>query len=149
MIQRALGIVLDTLEPIQDEVPEDIQKKHKLLSINDALEKIHRPTTKANASAAKKTLVYREAFLLQANLIQRRLDNELAPATPRFGKKSGYLERFDADLPFKLTAGQNQVGEQIEEDLANSYPMNRLLQGEVGSGKTTVSYTHLEPTRPY
>lgn len=139
MIQRALGVVLDTLEPIADEVPEDMQKKHKLLSINDALEKIHRPTTKATASAAKKTLVYREAFLLQANLIQRRLDNELAPATPRFGKKGGYLERFDADLPFKLTAGQNQVGEQIEKDLSHSYPMNRLLQGEVGSGKTIVS----------
>ena len=139
MIQRALGIVLDTLEPIADEVPEDIRKRHKLLSINDSLEKIHRPATKAQASSAKKTLVYREAFLLQANLIQRRLDNELSPATPRVGRIGGYLERFDADLPFKLTAGQNQVGEQIEKDLANSFPMNRLLQGEVGSGKTIVS----------
>jgi ATP-dependent DNA helicase RecG len=139
MIQRALAIVLDTLEPIQDEVPEKLRLGHKLLTVNDALEKIHRPATKAEATSAKKTLVYREAFLLQANLIQRRLDNELAPATARVGKPTGFLERFDSELPFELTKGQQEVGEQVFIDLAKTYPMNRLLQGEVGSGKTLVA----------
>ena len=139
MIQRALGIVLDTLEPILDEVPEDLAKKHKLLSINDALEKIHRPTTKTEIASAKKTLVFREAFLLQANLIQRRLDNEQSPATARKSSAGGYLDQFDLNLPFKLTAGQSEVGKDITADLAKTYPMNRLLQGEVGSGKTLVA----------
>mgnify|MGYP002654725797 FL=1 len=139
MIQRALGIVLDTLEPIIDEVPEDLAKKHKLLSINDALEKIHRPSTKNEIGSAKKTLVYREAFLLQANLIQRRMDNEQSPATARSSHTGGYLEQFDSNLPFKLTAGQSDVGKDIATDLAKTYPMNRLLQGEVGSGKTLVA----------
>ena len=139
MIQRALGIILDTLEPIPDEVSAELQKKHKLLSINDALEKIHRPTTKNEIASAKKTLVYREAFLLQANLIQRRRDNEQAPATARTSKSGGYLERFDANLPFTLTAGQTEVGGEITSDIAKTYPMNRLLQGEVGSGKTIVA----------
>jgi ATP-dependent DNA helicase RecG len=139
MIQRALGIILDTLESIPDEVPSELQKKHKLLSINDALEKIHRPTTKNEIATAKKTLVYREAFLLQANLIQRRLDNEQAPATPRISKTGGYLERFDSNLPFTLTTGQSEVGTEITSDIAKAYPMNRLLQGEVGSGKTLVA----------
>ena len=139
MIQRALGIVLDTLEPIVDEVPEDLAKKHKLLSINEALEKIHRPSTKNEIGAAKKTLVYREAFLLQANLIQRRLDNEQSPATARSSHTGGYLEKFDSNLPFKLTAGQTEVGKDIAADLSKTYPMNRLLQGEVGSGKTLVA----------
>jgi ATP-dependent DNA helicase RecG len=139
MIQRALGIVLDTLEPIPDEVSTDLQKKHKLLSINEALEKIHRPTTKNEITSAKKTLVYREAFLLQANLIQRRLDNEQAPATARTNKSGGYVERFDSALPFTLTAGQTEVGSEITSDIAKTYPMNRLLQGEVGSGKTLVA----------
>jgi ATP-dependent DNA helicase RecG len=139
MIQRALGIILDTLEPIPDEVSTELQKKHKLLSINDALEKIHRPTTKNEIASAKKTLVYREAFLLQANLIQRRLDNEQAPATARTSKSGGYLERFDANLPFTLTAGQTEVGGEITSDIAKTFPMNRLLQGEVGSGKTLVA----------
>ena len=139
MIQRALGIILDTLEPIPDEVSAELQKKHKLLSINDALEKIHRPTTKSEIASAKKTLVYREAFLLQANLIQRRLDNEQAPATARTSKSGGYLERFDSALPFTLTDGQIEVGSEITSDIAKTYPMNRLLQGEVGSGKTLVA----------
>jgi ATP-dependent DNA helicase RecG len=139
MIQRALGIVLDTLEPIVDEVPQALAKNHRLLSINEALEKIHRPTTKSEIAAAKKTLVYREAFLLQANLIQRRLDNELSPATARSSHTDGFLARFDSSLPFKLTAGQSEVGTEISADLARTYPMNRLLQGEVGSGKTLVA----------
>ena len=139
MIQRALGIVLDTLEPLADEVPESLVKKHKLLSINEALEKIHRPSTKGEIAAAKKTLVYREAFLLQANLIQRRLDNEQAPATARSNRAGGYLDQFDAQLPFTLTAGQSEVGNEITADIAKTFPMNRLLQGEVGSGKTLVA----------
>jgi ATP-dependent DNA helicase RecG len=139
MIQRALGIVLDTLEPIVDEVPQALAKSHKLLSINESLEKIHRPTTKGEISSAKKTLVYREAFLLQANLIQRRLDNELSPATARTSHTDGFLDKFDSSLPFKLTAGQSEVGTDISADLARTYPMNRLLQGEVGSGKTLVA----------
>jgi ATP-dependent DNA helicase RecG len=139
MIQRALGIVLDTLETIEEDVPEALAKKHKLLSPNQALEKIHRPATKAEAESAKRTLVYREAFLLQANLIQRRLGNEQSPATARKEVAGGFLSRFDSELPFKLTIGQLQVGQEIANDIANSYPMNRLLQGEVGSGKTLVA----------
>ena len=139
MIQKALGVVLDTLEPISDEVPDELQSKHKLLSINKALEQIHRPTTKTEASNAKKTLVYREAFLLQSNLIQRRVNNELSPATSRSSKSDGYLHRFDAGLPFTLTSGQVSVGQELTADLAKTYPMNRLLQGEVGSGKTLVA----------
>ena len=139
MIQRAIGIALDTLSPIPDEVPESLQKAHKLLSINDALEKIHRPATTQDAVAAKKTLVYREAFLLQANLIQRRIQNESTPATARVPRSEGFLAQLDQALPFTLTSGQLEVGKAITEDLAKTYPMNRLLQGEVGSGKTLVA----------
>lgn len=139
MIQKALGIVLDTLGTIEDEIPEQIAKKHKLMSLNQAFEKIHRPETKSDWSSATKTLSYHEAFLLQANLIARKIANEKSPATVRSGGTNGYLAAFDSDLPFKLTKGQQSVGEEISSDLAKSYPMNRLLQGEVGSGKTLVA----------
>ena len=139
MIQKALGIVLDTLGTIEDEVPEQIAKKHKLMSLNQALEKIHRPETKSDWSSATKTLSYHEAFLLQANLIARKIANEKSPATIRSGGTNGFLAAFDSALPFKLTKGQQSVGEEISLDLAKSYPMNRLLQGEVGSGKTLVA----------
>ncbi len=139
MIQKALGIVLDTLGTIEDEVPEEIAKKHKLMSLNQALEKIHRPETKSDWSSATKTLSYHEAFLLQANLIARKIANEKSPATIRSAGTNGFLAAFDSALPFKLTKGQQSVGEEISLDLAKSYPMNRLLQGEVGSGKTLVA----------
>ena len=139
MIQKALGIVLDTLGPIEDEVPEQLAKKHKLMSLNQAFEKIHRPETKTDWSSATKTLSYHEAFLLQANLIARKIANEKSPATIRSGGTNGYLAAFDSALSFKLTKGQQSVGEEISLDLAKSYPMNRLLQGEVGSGKTLVA----------
>jgi ATP-dependent DNA helicase RecG len=139
MIQKAMAIVLDTLEPLADEVPDHLATKHKLLSLNEAFEKIHRPETKNDWSTASKTLSYHEAFLLQANLIARKLENEKSPATSRAGTANGYLASFDADLPFELTQGQKTVGEEITSDLARSYPMNRLLQGEVGSGKTLVA----------
>jgi ATP-dependent DNA helicase RecG len=139
MIQKALGIVLDTLGNIEDEVPEQIAKKHKLMSLNQAFEKIHRPETKSDWSSATKTLSYHEAFLLQANLIARKIANEKSPATIRSGGANGFLAAFDSALSFKLTAGQQSVGEEISSDLAKSYPMNRLLQGEVGSGKTLVA----------
>jgi ATP-dependent DNA helicase RecG len=139
MIQKALGIVLDTLGTIEDEVPEQLAKKHKLMSLNQAFEKIHRPETKTDWSSATKTLSYHEAFLLQANLIARKIANEKSPATIRSGGTNGYLAAFDSALSFKLTKGQQSVGEEISSDLAKSYPMNRLLQGEVGSGKTLVA----------
>jgi ATP-dependent DNA helicase RecG len=139
MIQKALGIVLDTLGTIEDEVPEQLAKKHKLMSLNQAFEKIHRPETKTDWSSATKTLSYHEAFLLQANLIARKIANEKSPATIRSGGKNRFLADFDSALPFKLTKGQQSVGEEISLDLAKSYPMNRLLQGEVGSGKTLVA----------
>ena len=139
MIQKALAIVLDTLGPLEDEVPEHLATKHKLLPLSQAFEKIHRPETKSDWSAATKTLSYHEAFLLQANLIARKIENEKSPATSRAGKDGGLLAAFDAALPFQLTQGQKSVGEEITSDLARSYPMNRLLQGEVGSGKTLVA----------
>jgi ATP-dependent DNA helicase RecG len=139
MIQKAMGIVLDTLGPLEDEVPEYLATKHKLLPLSKAFEKIHRPENKTDWSAASKTLSYHEAFLLQANLIARKIENEKSPATSRAGKENGYLAEFDAELPFELTQGQESVGEEISADLARSYPMNRLLQGEVGSGKTLVA----------
>ena len=139
MIQRALGVVLDTLEEIADEIPEELTQANKLLKINVALEKIHRPETQSDWNKAKDTLKYHEAFLLQSTLVQRRIQNQQTPATKREAKPDGFLASFDSSLPFTLTRGQLEVGDDIAKDLNNSYPMNRLLQGEVGSGKTLVS----------
>ena len=138
-IARAMAVVLDTMEPLDDELPADLVKSLKLLPLSEAIEKIHRPATTADWQAARDTLKYHEAFSLQATLISRKLQNQHQAATARIAKPGGALQKFDAGLPFTLTKGQVDVGREISDDLAQSHPMNRLLQGEVGSGKTLVA----------
>jgi ATP-dependent DNA helicase RecG len=138
-IQRALGVVLDTLAPVIDELPETVLSKNNLISLDDAIRKIHRPERQSDWQAARDTLKFHEAFALQATLLQRRAKNHEVSATPRISKASRLLDAFDKSLPFTLTQGQVQVGKEISEDLSKPHPMNRLLQGEVGSGKTLVA----------
>jgi ATP-dependent DNA helicase RecG len=138
-IQRALGVILDTLAPIAEELPQEVVEKNKLLPIHDAINQIHRPEKNSQWQAARDTLKFHEAFALQATLLQRRAENHHLQATPRIIQESKLLKAFDSSLPFTLTNGQISVGQEIAEDLGQSYPMNRLLQGEVGSGKTLVA----------
>jgi ATP-dependent DNA helicase RecG len=139
MIQRAMRVVLDVIPAIEDEVPEELRKKHDLLDLHDAIMKIHQPTNMGDWMAARDTLRYHEAFILQATLVKRRLENKHQQSTSRVSGAEGYLSEFDASLPFTLTNGQISIGNEIAEDLSQSHPMNRLLQGEVGSGKTLVA----------
>ncbi|MEY4310302.1 MAG: hypothetical protein RLZ71_228 [Actinomycetota bacterium] len=134
-IQRAIGVVLDTLAPI----PEDAPREPGLRTIDDAIRKIHQPANRGEWQEARDTLRFHEAFELQAALVKRKLENAHTITRSREPQPGGFLERFDKTLPFTLTNGQVEVGNQILEDLARSHPMNRLLQGEVGSGKTLVA----------
>ncbi len=139
MLQRALAVVLDTLSPVLDELPEALVAKHKLISLNDAIHLVHRPNNHGDWQSARDTLRYHEAFLLQATLLKRRAETRHQLSTARVANAGGVLSKFDSSLPFTLTQGQITVGEQISEDLGSGHPMNRLLQGEVGSGKTLVA----------
>ena len=137
MIQRSVKIILDGLEPVVDEIPEDLVSD--LISLDAAIRQIHQPKTLQEAKDAIERLRYQEAFMLQATLIRSRLlsKNQLSPV--REAKPGGLLEQFDSSLPFTLTEKQVLIGNEIAEDLAAGHPMNRLLQGEVGSGKTLVA----------
>jgi ATP-dependent DNA helicase RecG len=138
-IQRSIAVVLDTIAPIQDELPPEVIESNGLLTLDEALRQVHRPEVHAQWQQARETLKYHEAFMLQATLLKRRVENLATPATPRIAPPGGLSARFDASLPFTLTNGQIEVGNQISGDLAAKHPMNRLLQGEVGSGKTLVA----------
>ncbi len=139
IIQRAVRVILDVLEPIQDEVPKELIAKHDLLNLEDAIRKIHQPLNMGDWQAARDTLRFHEAFLLQATLLKRRTENQHQQSAVRVAQENGYLTKFDKTLPFTLTTGQVIVGNEIADDLASGHPMNRLLQGEVGSGKTLVA----------
>ena len=141
-IGRAMGVILDTLEPIADELPASVLAEHALIPLEQAIRQIHQPKQQAEWRQARDTLKYHEAFQLQAMLITRRALAQATPATARSGTSAasqGLADAFDASLPFKLTKGQQSVGQDIANDLAKPHPMNRLLQGEVGSGKTLVA----------
>jgi ATP-dependent DNA helicase RecG len=134
-IARAVGVILDTLES----VPEDEPLEAGLLSVDQALRWVHQPANHDQWLAARDTLKFHEAFELQATLVKRKLENQHTKTGSRVPVVGGLLDRFDERLPFTLTNGQVEVGNQLLSDLANEHPMNRLLQGEVGSGKTLVA----------
>ncbi|MHA7278679.1 ATP-dependent DNA helicase RecG [Arthrobacter sp. MDT2-2] len=140
-IATAVGIILNTLRlsDLDDPVPASIARRDKLLSLASAYELVHRPLQVEDAFRAQHRFRYQEAFVLQAALARRRALAAREEATARPPHGGGLLDQFDARLPFTLTQGQLDVGRTLAEDLARDHPMNRLLQGEVGSGKTLVA----------
>ncbi|MGW5262932.1 ATP-dependent DNA helicase RecG [Microbispora sp. NPDC004025] len=137
-IRRAVRTVLDVLS-LDDPVPADIRERLGLLPIEEALRRVHRPRGQADVTRSHDRLKFDEAFVLQAVLVRRRMAASAWLARARPGRDDGLLHEFDARLPFQLTEGQRQVGEEIAADLAREHPMHRLLQGEVGAGKTVVA----------
>jgi ATP-dependent DNA helicase RecG len=138
-VQRSVELVLDTLPPIDDPVPPAVRAELGLVSLRDAYELVHRPEKDRDHLRGRDALRFQEAFVLQAALLQQRALLRTAPATPRVAGPDGLLARFDAALPFERTADQVLVGSEISRDLEGDVPMNRLVQGEVGSGKTLVA----------
>ena len=136
-IQKSIAIVLDTLPELDDPVPDSVRKGRRLMPYKRAVELIHRPLTDADWNGARKSLRFQEAFVLQAALLRERAKLREVAATPRL--QGELLDGFDAALPFARTRDQERVGFEISRDLAEGVPMNRLVQGEVGSGKTLVA----------
>ena len=138
-VHKAVDVVLDQLADPPDPIPEDVRTGRDLLPLADAIRGVHRPTTREDVRRAVDRLRFEEAFTLQVLLAQRRAEVMALPATRRVPATSPLLEAFDARLPFTLTEGQRDVAGVIEEDMGRDYPMHRLLQGDVGSGKTVVA----------
>jgi ATP-dependent DNA helicase RecG len=138
-IAKAIRTVLDTLDIADDPLPAEVRTRYGLLSQLAAWHGIHRPVEIADIEPARLRLKWDEAFVLQTVLAQRRRAEDALPATPRIPRRGGLLEAFDARLPFSLTKGQLTAGEEITTALCREHPMHRLLQGEVGSGKTLVA----------
>jgi len=136
-IHKAVAHVLPQVGDVPDPLPDGLRSEHGLGDARTALQQIHLPETFDQVSAARATLRMHEAFVLQAALLQQR---QLVRAMPAAARVPGELrEQFDAELPFALTPDQVAVGERIAADLQSDHPMNRLVQGEVGSGKTLVA----------
>ncbi|WP_020671149.1 ATP-dependent DNA helicase RecG [Amycolatopsis nigrescens] len=138
-IARCVRQVLDTLEREEDPMPAELLTQYGLADLFDALHAIHRPASWGHLDEARKRLKWDEAMAVQLIFAQRRFSAVSRPARACPPNGGGLLDAFDAKLPFELTAGQREVGAKIAEELSVEHPMNRLLQGEVGSGKTIVA----------
>jgi ATP-dependent DNA helicase RecG len=138
-VHKAIELVLNGLGEVPDPVPDDLRDSRGLLPYRRALELVHVPAKDSDWQSARDTLRFQEAFVLQAALLQQRAVARAQSAVPRVPVPGGYLERFDAAMEFSLTNDQISVGREIASDLAEDAPMNRLVQGEVGSGKTLVA----------
>ncbi|MEG3629058.1 ATP-dependent DNA helicase RecG [Streptomyces poriticola] len=138
-IAKAVQTVLPAARDAVDPLPGSLREGRGLDPLPEALLKIHRPHTKADIATARARLKWDEAFVLQVALARRRHAETLLPAVPRRPAPDGLLAAFDDRLPFTLTDGQQKVSREIFDDLATDHPMHRLLQGEVGSGKTLVA----------
>ncbi|MFC3575350.1 ATP-dependent DNA helicase RecG [Streptomyces yaanensis] len=138
-IAKAVQTVLPSAQEAIDPLPDSLRDGRGLVSLPEALLKIHRPHTKADIADARSRLKWDEAFVLQVALARRRHADTQLQAIARKPKPDGLLTAFDDRLPFTLTEGQQKVSKEIFDDLATEHPMHRLLQGEVGSGKTMVA----------
>jgi ATP-dependent DNA helicase RecG len=138
-IARCVGVVLEVVTPPEDPLPGGVRAQGNLVDLATALREIHRPSSKEDLYRARRRLKWDEAFAVQLTLVQRKHRAASWPARPRPHKEGGLLTAFGATLPYELTDGQRTVGGEIARDLSTAHPMHRLLQGEVGSGKTLVA----------
>ena len=138
-IMQCMKLATDSLDDLPDYLPSHITEQFKYPSLKKAFLDIHQPPDLESAENARQRLTFDEALLLQLLLVQRRAEITKLSTKSRTPNTPKLVAAFEKKLPFKYTAGQIEVNSQIEKDLSNKYPMHRLLQGEVGSGKTVVA----------
>lgn len=139
-VAECVRIVFDHLEDVPEPLPAELRRRHGLPGRLEALRGIHVPKAFPEVQRARQRLRYEEALVFQTLLAQRRARQAMDRTTARTPREGGgLLAAFDARLPFELTDGQKAVGATLAAELAKDVPMNRLLQGEVGSGKTVIA----------
>ncbi|RHW27888.1 ATP-dependent DNA helicase RecG [Nocardioides immobilis] len=138
-IARAVRAARGQVDVIPELLPDGVREEYDVLDVVTALDWIHTPDRREQVARAQHRFRFEEALVTQLVLARRRRALRELGATARTGGDGALQVAFDERLPFTLTDGQREIGEQIARDLAQPHPMNRLLQGEVGSGKTLVA----------
>ena len=138
-ISQCIDLVLDSLDEVSDYLPGEVLTQFDYPSLIDAFKNIHKPESLEDAQLARERLTFDEAILLQLLLAQRRAELKSLTATPRKISTDGLVSTFESRLPFEFTDGQREINEEISKDMQEPHPMHRLLQGEVGSGKTVIA----------
>lgn len=138
-VARAVRAARGQLDRLPELLPDHVREQYDVLDVARAYEWVHAPEDRSQVARAHHRFRFEEALVTQLVLARRRRAVRELGATVRTGGDGALQTAFDERLPFELTTGQREIGEQIARDLAQPHPMNRLLQGEVGSGKTLVA----------
>ncbi len=138
-IAQCIELAIGALDEVPDFIPDWVRDKYGFPSLQQALVQLHNPVDLESAEKARQRITFDEALLMQLLLLTRRRELKGLSAVARPEQSDGLLKKFDSSLPFQLTGGQRAVSQEIAADLAEPHPMHRLLQGEVGSGKTIVA----------
>lgn len=139
LIRKAVVEALTAIDQIKDPLPVNLKKAYGLMGLKDAIANIHYPENSELLAHARRRLVFDEFFFLQLGFLQRRHKQQLSSTSASFSPRGQVIERFNEILPFSLTNAQKRVIQDILLDLSTTTPMNRLVQGDVGSGKTIVA----------
>jgi ATP-dependent DNA helicase RecG len=139
VIRKAVVAALPALEELKDPIPANIRSQYSLSKLREALSHIHFPPNPESLAHARRRLVFDEFFFLQLGFLQRRHSQRQQQKSASFNPQGKLIEEFNQIIPFTLTNAQQRVINEILEDLKSSTPMNRLVQGDVGSGKTIVA----------
>lgn len=134
-IAKVIRTALDSLDEIPETLSDDIRKKYDLITLDEAIRLIHFPNCETDTYSARKRLIFEELLTLQLGLLKLK-SNKKSETTLRITED--YTDEFTALLPYRLTNAQKRAIAECVKDMQNKYPMSRLLQGDVGSGKTAV-----------
>jgi ATP-dependent DNA helicase RecG len=139
VVRKAVNAVLPAIAHLNDPLPGGLRKKYGLMELGEAIANIHFPRDRDILDAARQRLVFDEFFYLQLGLLHRRQSAKTAQKSVVLPRQGQLIEKFYSLLPFRLTGAQERVIGEILNDLEKPEPMNRLVQGDVGSGKTVVA----------
>jgi ATP-dependent DNA helicase RecG len=139
-VRRMVASALERFVGVLEEVfPETLLQKYDLMPLAEALPAIHSPQDAAQAERARRRFVFQELFILQLAVVARRWQQQVGFRAPVLAASADINARIERLFPFKWTAGQSTAIAEVAADLASETPMNRLLQGDVGSGKTAIA----------
>ena len=139
VLRKMISGALDAVDGMADVLPEDIRRTFGLMPLTEALREIHFPRGEETLKKARYRALFDEVFIMQVGLALRKKRRELEGGGISHGSPGGLVEKFRQSLPFELTVAQEKAWGEIAGDMSRAVPMNRLLQGDVGSGKTVVA----------
>lgn len=139
LVRRTMTTALGAVDRLQEALPKGLRDEYGLIGLAEAISHIHFPPDSDALDAARRRLVFDEFFYLQLGLLNRRKTQQKVQASAVVASTGKLIDDFYKQLPFELTNAQNRVVNDILNDLQKPVPMNRLVQGDVGSGKTVVA----------